>query len=55
VGWERVRDVILDGRDPVVVLGAVAIWVAMWLGGLVLAGVAAAFRTAAWTFEAARR
>ena len=51
VGWPRVRDILVDGRDPVVVAGAVAIWVAIWLGGLVLAGVGAAFRAAAWTLE----
>jgi hypothetical protein len=51
VGWLRVRDILVGGRDPVVVTGAVAIWVAIWLGGLVLAGVGAAFRAAAWTLE----
>ena len=33
----------------------VAIWVAVWLGGLVLAGVGAAIRAAAWTLEAMPR
>ena len=51
VGWARVRDVVVDGRSPVAVLFVVVTWVAMWLGGLVLAGVAAAFRSAAWTLE----
>lgn len=51
VGWLRVRDMLVGGRDPVVVIGAVAIWVAIWLGGLVLAGVGAAVRAAAWTLE----
>jgi hypothetical protein len=50
-GWLRVRDMLVGGREPVVVLGAVAIWVAIWLGGLVLAGVGAAVRAAAWTLE----
>ena len=54
-GWARVRDALLEGRDAPLVLAAVAIWVATWLGGLVLVGVAAAFRTAAWTFEIPRR
>jgi hypothetical protein len=53
-GWARVREVLLDGRDPLTVLGAIAIWVAVWLGALVLAGVAAAFRVASWTFELPR-
>ncbi|OGO53818.1 MAG: hypothetical protein A2V85_17490 [Chloroflexi bacterium RBG_16_72_14] len=51
VGWSRVRDVVVDGRSPLATLMVVLTWVAMWLGGLVLAGVAAAFRSAAWTFE----
>jgi hypothetical protein len=50
-GWLRVRDMLVGGSDPVVVIGAVAIWVAIWLGGLVLAGVGAAFRAATWTLE----
>jgi hypothetical protein len=51
IGWARVDDIMLGGRTPLVVLGAVAVWVAIWLGGLVLAGVGAAFRAAAWTLE----
>jgi hypothetical protein len=54
-GWTRVRVALLEGRDAPGVFIAVAIWVATWLGGLVLAGVASAFRTAAWTFEVRRR
>lgn len=50
-GWARVHDILVGGRDPVIVVGAVAIWVAIWLGGLVLAGVGAAARAAAWTLE----
>lgn len=53
-GWARVREVALDGRDPAAMLVAVAIWVAIWLGGLVLAGVGAAFRAAAYTLELPR-
>jgi hypothetical protein len=51
VGWSRVREILAGGRDPVIVIGAVTIWVAIWLGGLVLAGVGAAVRAAAWTLE----
>jgi hypothetical protein len=54
IGWARVRDVLLEGRDPLTVLIAVLLWVATWLGALVIAGVAAAFRSAAWTLEAPR-
>jgi hypothetical protein len=49
-GWTRVRDAMLQGRDGPEMLVIVAIWVATWLGTLVLAGVAAAVRAAAWTF-----
>jgi hypothetical protein len=38
-----------------VALVAVLIWVSVWLGGLVLAGVGAAFRAAAATIEAVHR
>jgi hypothetical protein len=55
VGWARVRDVLLAGRDASTVAPAVLIWVAIWLGALVLAGVGAAFRNAAWTMEFPRR
>jgi hypothetical protein len=55
VGWLRVRDMLVGGRDPVIVVGAVAIWVAIWLGGLVLAGVGAAVRAATWTLEMPQR
>jgi hypothetical protein len=51
LGWSRVREILVGGRDPFVVLVAVGIWVAIWLGGLVLAGVGAAIRAAAWTLE----
>lgn len=50
-GWDRMRDILVGGREPVVAVGAVALWVAVFLGGLVLAGVGAAIRAAAWTLE----
>lgn len=55
IGWVRVRDVVLSGRDPLTVLVALLIWVGIWLGALVLAGVGAAVRSAAWTLELPRR
>ena len=51
IGWGRVRDILEAGRDPVTVVAATLVWVAIWLGGLVLAGVGAAVRAAAWTLE----
>ena len=49
LGWGRVRDILEAGHDPVTVVTATLVWVAIWLGGLVLAGVGASVRAAAWT------
>lgn len=51
IGWGRVREILEAGRDPFTIAGATLIWVAIWLGGLVLAGVGASVRSAAWTLE----
>ena len=51
-GWGRVRDAMVHGTDPLAALATVVLWVAIWLGGLVLAGVGNAIRAAAWTLEA---
>jgi hypothetical protein len=55
LGWGQVRELLAIDRDPLAMVVAVAMWVAIWLGALVLAGVGAAFRTAAWTMEGAGR
>jgi hypothetical protein len=55
IGWGRVRDILVGGRDPLIVLAAVLVWVAIWLGCLVLAGVGSAVRAATWTLEASTR
>jgi hypothetical protein len=54
-GWERVRGLLMEGRDRLAIGAAIAVWVGTWLGGLALIGVATAFRAALWTFIAARR
>ena len=54
VGWERIRDLLASGPEPWVALAAIMTWIAVWLGGLVLVGVAAATRAAAWTLELPR-
>lgn len=51
-GWSRVRDVMLGAGDPAAALVAVVLWVAIWLGALMLAGIASAVRAAAWTLVA---
>ena len=55
IGWTRVRDVVLEGRDVPTTLVALVIWVGTWLGALVLAGIGQAFRSATWTLELPRR
>jgi hypothetical protein len=55
LGWTRVRDVVVGGGDATAVFVALVVWVATWLGTLVLAGVGSAFRSAAWTLELPRR
>jgi hypothetical protein len=55
IGWDRVRDLLATGAEPWFAVAAIAIWVAIWLGGLVLVGVGAAIRAAAWTLELPRR
>jgi hypothetical protein len=51
--WHAVQ-VGLSTGDPLVTVTAVAAFVALWMGGLVLAGVACAWRHAAWTVDARR-
>jgi hypothetical protein len=54
VGWGRVRSLFGTADEPVATLAGVRIWVAVWLGGLALAGVGASFRAAIATMEAVR-
>jgi hypothetical protein len=49
VAWSGVRSALLGGSEPTTALGSVALFVAAWIGGLVLAGVAATWRGAAWS------
>ena len=52
--WSALRTALLeDGRPPTVVLALVG-FLAVWLGGLLVAGVLAAWRSAVWTGEMAR-
>ena len=55
IGWGRVRDLVVTGREPVLALAAVLVWVSIWLGGLALAGVGAAFRSSLATMESIGR
>ena len=55
LAWVRVREALELAADSPVGIAVAALWVAMWLGAVVLAGVGAAVRAAAWTTEAAER
>ncbi len=50
--WGHVRTMLLGATDAVDGIVMVAAWVAIWLAALVLAGLAAALRAAAWTILA---
>ena len=53
--WSRLRFELWESGDPWAVVPALAIFVALWLGGLILAGVSTTSRSAAWTVEWLRR
>ena len=53
--WDRVRVVLAGGVHPLVVAASLASFTSIWLSGLWLMAVVAAWRAAAWTYEAARR
>jgi hypothetical protein len=53
VAWSGARFALLAG-EPLQAPVAVVLLVVVWLGGVVLIGVAAAWRSAAWTLEVAR-
>jgi hypothetical protein len=54
LAWLRVREALELGGSPIGIVIA-ALWVAIWLGSVVLAGVGAATRSALYTMENARR
>jgi hypothetical protein len=47
--WGDVRVVLLGTADPLASVAVVALFVVTWAGGLALAGIAAAWRSAAWS------
>jgi len=55
LAWVRVREALELGGGPLIGLAVVALWVAIWLGAVVLAGVGAAIRASLFTLEGARR
>lgn len=55
VAWDRARIALVDGTDAAAVIAATLVLVVAWTGCLVVAGIAAAWRSALWTAELARR
>ena len=53
--WDRLRALLADAADPGLLVLALVAFVATWLAGITVVGVLAAWRSAAWTFEVARR
>lgn len=51
--WDAVRASLATGGSAIASLGLVMLFVALWLGGLLLAAVVSAWRAAAWTVDAA--
>jgi hypothetical protein len=51
--WDAVRAALSTGGSVIASLGLVALFVGLWLGGLLLAAVVSAWRAAVWTVDAA--
>ena len=49
IAWSGVRTALLGPTEPTAALAWVALFVAAWIGGLVLAGLAATWRSVAWS------
>ena len=47
--WSGLRTALLGPSEPRAALGSIALFVACWIGGLVLAGLAATWRSVAWS------
>ncbi len=50
--WSAVADVLHDPLDPIGILAAVLVFVALWATGLLLTSVVVAWRSAVWTVAA---
>ncbi len=53
--WARLRFALFEALEPQAIGLALVLFIALWLGGLVLGAVAAAARSAMWTAEWLRR
>jgi len=52
--WNALRTALVDGLDASLVVLALTLFLAVWMAGLVLAGLLAAWRSAIWTGEMVR-
>lgn len=55
VAWDVLRDALRPGTSPIQLAAALIGFVGLWLGGLVLAAMIAAWRQAVWTVDLAGR
>ena len=55
VAWDHARIALVDGTDATGIILRTLVLVAAWAGCLAVAWIAAAWRSALWTAEAARR
>jgi len=53
--WERMRLALEPGHSPLVLVALCTLFVASWLGALVLAGIAATWRSIAWSLAIGSR
>lgn len=49
VSWTGLRAALVSTAEPIVVVGALVVFVGLWAGGLALTGAVCAWRQAAWT------
>jgi hypothetical protein len=52
--WGALRTTLADDPGPLPAIASIALFIVLWLGGLVLTGLVAAWRGAVWTVLAAR-
>jgi hypothetical protein len=55
IAWDHARIALIDGTDAAGIIMGTLVLAAVWAGCLVVAGIAAAWRSVLWTAELARR
>jgi hypothetical protein len=54
IAWDRLGDALVADAGPGPIVALTFLFVAIWVGGLALAGAAASWRNVAWTLEVLR-